>query len=117
MNEGRRTMAFVHSFLRLRFKRWHLRWWKGRNYFAWMVAAYLMILVTFSLLGDRGLLRSLRLWHECQKLDGEIVELEQDVRDLRKNVDLFRHDIRTIEKFAREELHLAGKNEIHYIFK
>ena len=107
----------MRSSLRVQFKRWQIRWLKGRSILAWMVALYLVGLVGFSLMGDRGLLGSLRLWNECRKLDGEIVALEQDVRSLRKNVDLFRHDLRTIERFAREELHLVGENEIHYVFK
>lgn len=90
---------------------------KGRSTLTWLVGFYVVILGIFSLVGDRGLVGSLRLLRECHTLDGEILGLEQDVRGLRKDVDAFRHDLRTIEKFAREELHLVGENEIHYIFK
>lgn len=84
----------------------------------WVIfAVYLGLLIVFSFVGDRSLWKSYRLWTECRKLDVEIVQLESSVRKLRKEVDLFRNDRRTIEHFAREELHLAGKNEIHYIFK
>jgi len=82
-----------------------------------LLVVFVGAVALFSVIGDRGLAKSLRLWRECRVLDAEIATLEQETRRLRKNVDAFRSDLRTIERFAREELRLVGENEIQYIFR
>jgi cell division protein FtsB len=78
---------------------------------------YLALLAVFSFRGERGLLKSYRLWQEGKNLDAEISRLSQDTRLLRKQVVLYRTDLKTIERHARQELRLAGENEIQYIFQ
>ncbi|MFH1263691.1 MAG: septum formation initiator family protein [Pseudomonadota bacterium] len=79
--------------------------------------AYLGLLAFSSVFTNRGLLTSYRLWSERQRLDGAIGKLSAEVNGLDSEVRKFRGDPRTIERYAREELHLVGKNEIQYIFK
>ena len=78
---------------------------------------YIGALVVFSLVGERSLFTSYQLWSMCKKLDVETIQLQNEIEQYRRNVYLFRHDLRTIEKYAREELRLAGTGEIHYIFR
>ena len=110
-------MDFMLTQWRLTARRFRLRFLrKGRS--VWTVFfVYIIALAIFSFGGDRGLWTSLRLWNNCQNLDQNIRTLQREVADLRMQVDLFRNNDRTIEKFAREELRLAGEGEIHYIFE
>ena len=77
---------------------------------------YLGTLAVSSIFSNRGLLTSYRLWSERERLAYQISLLEGDVGMLRPQVRNFRNDPRTIERYAREELHLVGKDEIQYIF-
>ena len=58
-----------------------------------------------------------RLWSEKEHLDREITVIGAEVSDLQCRVRDFRNDPRALERYAREELHLVGKNEIQYIFQ
>jgi cell division protein FtsB len=107
----------VPVFLKVAIRRIQIRlgrrrsiWWTG----FW---AYLALLAFSSVFTNRGLFTSYRLWVERQRLDGAIGRLSVEVRDLDNQVRKFRSEPRTLERYAREELHLVGKNEIQYIFK
>lgn len=102
---------------RLSAKRTFARAFGRRNFVRAVFWIYLTTLVVFAIIGDRGLFKSYRLWSECRRLNQEIFVLKQDVIRLQGQVHRFRNDERTLEKYAREELHLAGENEIHYIFR
>ncbi len=78
---------------------------------------YVGSLVFFAFLGDQGLWASYRLWRSCEKLDSQIARLKTESDGLRTDVQKFRRDRRTIEKYAREELQLVGPNEVLYIFR
>ena len=90
---------------------------KNKKWIIKISYGYAGILVFFSLVGDRGLLASYKLWKESQKLDFEIVQLQDDVRHLGDQVHKFGNDDKTMERYAREKLNLAGDNEIQFIFK
>jgi cell division protein FtsB len=90
----------------------------GRQNLAWIVLGmYLGGLAVSSVIGDRGLWASYRLWHERQRMEREITVLRSDVERLQEEIVLFRSDKRTIERYARQELQLVGKDEIQYIFE
>ena len=82
-----------------------------------IVVVYIAALFLFSLIGDRGLVASYRLWNQRNKLNQEVVDLHQDIQDLNDKVQKFRNDDRTIEQYAREKLNMSGDNEIQYIFR
>jgi cell division protein FtsB len=89
----------------------------GRRVLLTGLVAYLALLGVASWAGDRSLWHSYRLWRETRNLDARISELSRENRELRREVKRFRSDRRAIERFAREQLHLAGEGEIHYIFR
>lgn len=82
-----------------------------------IVVVYIAALFLFSLIGDRGLVASYRLWDQRNKLNQEVVDLRHDIQDLNDKVQKFRNDDRTIEQYAREKLNMSGDNEIQYIFR
>lgn len=87
---------------------------------AWLVKlsyVYVGILVFFSIVGDRGLWQSYKLWRENAALSNEIVLLQKTVLELESQVANFQKDDKTIERYAREKMNLAGDDEIQYIFK
>lgn len=90
---------------------------KNRQWILRVCYIYIAALLIFSLVGDRGLIASYRLWKEGKNLDQEIVNLKQDVQNLQDQVKKFRKDDRTIEQYAREKLNMSGQNEIQFIFK
>ncbi len=94
-----------------------LKWARRYGWPMTLLLFYLASLGFFSLLGDRGLFKSYSLWKECQRLDQVNAGLAQEIATLRQEVVAYRGDLRAIERQAREQLHLAGDNEIHYIFR
>mgnify|MGYP002079300264 CR=1 FL=1 len=90
---------------------------KNRQWILKVCYIYIAALLIFSLVGDRGLIASYRLWKEGKNLDQEIIDLKQDVQSLQDQVQKFRKDDRTIEQYAREKLNMTGENEIQFIFK
>lgn len=89
---------------------------RRRNWLRIAFFTYLTALLFGSLMGDHGLWTSYRLWRECRRLDREISQLQAENQQLERDVNSFRSNLRTIEQFAREELHLAAPGEIHYLF-
>lgn len=90
---------------------------KNRQWVIKVCYIYIAALIIFSLIGDRGLIASYRLWKEGKNLNEEITNLQQDVIYLQGQVQKFRKDDRTIEQYAREKLNMSGENEIQFIFK
>jgi cell division protein FtsB len=92
----------------------------GKKNGQWIIKVcyiYIAVLLIFSMIGDRGLIASYRLWKEGTNIDQEIGNLQQDVQNLQNQVQKFRSDDRTIEQYAREKLNMSGDNEIQFIFK
>lgn len=103
--------------LKIALRRFQLRYFRRRPLWGTAFWVYLAVLAFSSVFGDRGLLTSYRLRTEAKRLDVEIWALDAEVSNLQCRVRDFRSDPRTVERYAREELHLVGKNEIQYIFR
>ncbi len=110
-------MREVPVFLKVVLRRLQIRLGKRKSMLWFVFWSYLGILAFFSIVGDRGLWRSYLLWREYEKLQNINSDLRKEISELRQDVKLFRNDSRTLERYAREELHLAGKGEIQYIFR
>jgi len=90
---------------------------KNRQWIVKVCYIYIAALIIFSLIGDRGLIASYRLWKEKQDLSRQIESLNAEINGLQDQVKKFRKDDRTIEQYAREKLNMSGDNEIQFIFK
>lgn len=69
------------------------------------------------LAGDNGLIKYFELQKTRQKLDADIIALDHQNKQLKKQVDSLKNDPFYIEKSAREEFGLAKKNELIFQFE
>lgn len=90
---------------------------KNKKWIIKICYVYVSALIFFSIIGDRGLFASYRIWKESQNMEREIENLRSNVQDLNEQVRKFRNDDKTIEQYAREKMNLSGNDEIQFIFK
>ena len=109
------TAVFTRA--RLTFRRFKLRLSRRSRLLRVILVGYLLLLGVGSFMGNRGLWASYQLWREIRQEERATAELQKEAGTLQQEIELYRHDRKTIEKFAREQLRLAGPNEIHYIFR
>lgn len=81
------------------------------------MASYIFILCVAAFFGDQGLLKSYQLWQKKQILEQENYKIDTEIKDLSQKIYYFRDDLRTIEKYAREELKFSGHDEVRFVFK
>ena len=70
-----------------------------------------VLLITFS---NKGLLRRVMLEKELHESDAHVAELSADIEALKKERDLLRNDLSTIEHVARESHGMIRHGEIVY---
>jgi cell division protein FtsB len=99
-----------------RMPRTHAQTSGSRRRWPWLIAFLVFTTLVAVCVGDRGLVRLLRLRAEQQRIEAKNAEMEADNARLREEVRRLRVDRRTIEKIAREELGMARPGEIVYQF-
>jgi cell division protein FtsB len=75
------------------------------------------VLLVDALVGERGLIETLRARREYQELAAVLASLRQENADLREEARLLREDPRAVEDIARRELGLIRQGEILFIIK
>ena len=75
----------------------------------------LLLLAIHDIFGSHGLLAMRRTQSQIRELRGEIDRLNQENRELGKQVQSLRSDPKAVERIAREEMGLARPGEM--IFK
>ncbi|MCB0309321.1 MAG: septum formation initiator family protein [Bdellovibrionales bacterium] len=98
-------------------RKFELKILKKRNWVLTIFGIYLSTLFVFSIIGDRGLYASYKIWKRHHTLVKQNQTLEAEINHLRQEVHLYRHDKRTIEKYAREAFNMQGDGEIQVVFK
>lgn len=88
------------------FQRWPL----------YLVGALILLLLTVTLIGERGVLHLWRLRGEKARLDTLNFRQQQTNDALRRRIMLIRNDNRYLEQLAREELNMVRPGEIVYRF-
>jgi len=78
---------------------------------------FAMIFVPVRILDAEGLPRYRALRAELEQTRDRIARLRNEVRLLHEEVDLLQTDPRAIERKAREELGMVGRDEILFEFK
>jgi cell division protein FtsB len=76
-----------------------------------------LVLVINALVGERGLMETLRARRKHQELVSSIERLRADNTRLREQVRNLLSDPRTIEALARQELGLMKRGEVLFIIK
>lgn len=76
-----------------------------------------LVLIIDALVGEKGLLETMRAGRRHQELTAAIEKLRAENLQLREEVRLLRDDPSTIESLAREELGLIRPGEVLFIVK
>lgn len=71
----------------------------------------IVILFSFLLFNEYGILKYFELRSEVSKLKMEIVETEKELTQLNMEIDSVKTNLFKIEKIARERYHMLDKNE------
>lgn len=72
-------------------------------------------LLMHGIFGENGLLTLRQKRHDYQSLHQQIQQIQQENQALQKEVQRLKTDPSTIERYAREELHMARQGEIIYM--
>jgi cell division protein FtsB len=76
-----------------------------------------LVLVVDALIGDKGLVESMRARHRYQEVNASLDALRRGNAKLRDEVRRLNEDPATIESVAREELGLIRPGEVVFILK
>lgn len=91
---------------------------RGENFRRAALLAGILIsiaLVMHGVFGENGLLALRQKRRDYQSLHQQIDRLQQQNQSLQKEVQHLKTDPSTIERYAREELHMARQGEIIYM--
>lgn len=91
---------------------------RSRNAVFFTLAGILLIYLGITLFaGENGFFKYSALQKNKEKLNAEIITLENQNREMKKQVNALKNDPFYIEKSAREEFGLAKKNELIFQFE
>ena len=76
-----------------------------------------VVLVVDALIGEKGLMQSMRARQEYQDMEASLETLRRDNAKLRDEMRRLNEDPATIESVAREELGLIRPGEVVFILK
>ncbi len=92
--------------------------WRQENFQRGAIVAGVLLLIALlvhGIYGSDGLVTLYRKRREYKTLSQQIQQLKQENLELQKEVQNLRSNPATIERYAREELHMARHNEIIYM--
>ncbi|MGH9354738.1 MAG: FtsB family cell division protein [Terriglobia bacterium] len=92
--------------------------WRNARFRRWTVVASILAsiaLLAHAIFGGNGFLTLRQKRHEYQALSQQIEQLKQENSSLEKEVHGLKSDPATIERYAREELHMARPGELIYM--
>ncbi|HUT53196.1 MAG TPA: septum formation initiator family protein [bacterium] len=76
------------------------------------VGVLVLIILAFTVFGDRGLLNLVRYQQERQELLSRAQKLREENRELRAEIERLQNDPAHIERLAREELGMVKPGEL-----
>jgi cell division protein FtsB len=82
----------------------------------YLLAALILLLAGYTIIGERGVFHLWRLRGEKVRLDERNFVLQKENESLRQKIARLRHDNFYLEKIAREELNLVRPGEVIYRF-
>lgn len=75
-----------------------------------------LVLAVFTVIGDHGLIKLATVNAELRDIEDKNRTIESNIADLKSKIFAVQNHDLTLEKKAREELGLARKGEVIYIF-
>ncbi len=89
---------------------------KGKRRFL-LISIPIILIIIFAIFGDNGLIRLYNLHNEKVRLVSRNKRLEDENRRFRKEIKMLKKDKGYIERVAREELGMIGRDETVYKFE
>lgn len=86
----------------------------GRSWL--LLATCLGLLLSFTVFGERGLMRIYELKREKQRVEHNINQLTEENTKMRQTIEALRNDRDYIERIARQDLGLLKPDEVVYQF-
>lgn len=83
----------------------------------WLLVFVTLVLVTDALVGEKGLIESMRARRQHREVAASLDALRRENARLRENVRRLRDDPGAIESLAREQLGLIRPGEVLFIIK
>ena len=87
-----------------------------RRWLIYFLVSVFLLLVIYTIVGERGAIHLWRLREEKFSLDQRIYQLQINNQSMRARITRLRSDAPYLEKTAREELNLVRPGEIIYRF-
>ncbi|NMC72948.1 MAG: septum formation initiator family protein, partial [Geobacteraceae bacterium] len=87
---------------------------KKRMYF--IPAGFLLLFLSFTIFGERGLLRIFHLNREKEELQKRAAMIREENDRLKREIEALKTDRRYLESLARKDFGLVRKNEVIYQF-
>ena len=87
-----------------------------QGWILYFLAAVILLLSIYTMVGERGVFHLWRLRGEKAQLDEQNFRLQRENETLRRRISRLRHDDLYLEKIAREELNLVRPGEVIYRF-
>ena len=87
---------------------------KKRMYF--IPAGFILLFLSFTIFGERGLLRIFHLNQEKEDLQKRAALIRAENEQLKREIEALKTDRRYLESLARKDFGLVRKNEVIYQF-
>jgi cell division protein FtsB len=87
---------------------------KKRMYF--IPAGFILLFLSFTIFGERGLLRIFHLNQEKEDLQKRSALIRAENEQLKREIEALKTDRRYLESLARKDFGLVRKNEVIYQF-
>lgn len=84
--------------------------------FYFIPAAVIIIFLSFTVFGERGVLRIYRLSQEKEEIQRKAAQIKAENEQLKREIEALKSDRRYLESIARKEFGLVRPNEIIYQF-
>jgi cell division protein FtsB len=79
-------------------------------------AGFILLFLSFTIFGERGLLRIYHLNQEKDEILARATQLKAENDQLKREIEALKTDRRYIESLARKDFGLVRKNEVIYQF-
>ncbi|MDD3295156.1 MAG: septum formation initiator family protein [Geobacteraceae bacterium] len=79
-------------------------------------AGFILLFLSFTIFGERGLLRISRLNQEKEEIQRRAAEIRAENDRLKREIEALKTDRRYLESLARKDFGLVRKNEVIYQF-
>ncbi len=86
----------------------------NRNLITIWLVVIILLMLGYAIFGERGVIRIVQAEKQKQRLEAELVALQQEQQELREEIDRLKHDKDYWEQLARKNLGMVREGELIY---